>query len=176
MILNPNSDPVFTSKDLIREIYKGNLELISKAHIEYNTDIDYLSYIEFINENNLNDWPVPQPYFGNTKTKEDLDKSCQNNWYISEEYKNFNIKEYLLSLCSSKSEIERVTKELELYEKYNMIPILNFLKYLVDIMRQNNILWGVGRGSSVASFCLYLLGVHKINSIKYDLDIEEFLR
>jgi len=34
----------------------------------------------------------------------------------------------------------------------------------------------VGRGSSVASYCLYLLGVHKINSLKFDLDIKEFLK
>jgi DNA polymerase III alpha subunit len=43
-------------------------------------------------------------------------------------------------------------------------------------MRKHNIVWGVGRGSSVASYVLYLIGVHKINSMYYDLDIEEFLR
>ena len=57
-----------------------------------------------------------------------------------------------------------------------MIEVLKYLKYLVDTMRQHKILWGVGRGSSVASFCLYLLGVHRINSLKYNLDITEFLR
>jgi DNA polymerase III alpha subunit len=43
-------------------------------------------------------------------------------------------------------------------------------------MRSNNIVWGVGRGSSVASYVLYLLGVHKVDSIKYGLDIREFLK
>ena len=57
-----------------------------------------------------------------------------------------------------------------------MMDLLRFLKYMVDKFRENTILWGVGRGSSVASYCLYLLGVHKINSLKYDLDIKEFLR
>jgi DNA polymerase III alpha subunit len=38
------------------------------------------------------------------------------------------------------------------------------------------VLWGVGRGSSVASYCLYILGVHKVDSIKYELDIHEFLK
>jgi DNA polymerase III alpha subunit len=48
--------------------------------------------------------------------------------------------------------------------------------YLVDFMRENKIVWGVGRGSSVASYVLYLIGVHKIDSIQYDLDWTEFLR
>jgi len=50
------------------------------------------------------------------------------------------------------------------------------MKYLVDLMRENNIVWGVGRGSSVSSFVLFLIGIHRINSIYYDLDVEEFLK
>jgi len=48
--------------------------------------------------------------------------------------------------------------------------------YLVDFMRENEIVWGVGRGSSVASYVLYLIGVHRIDSIKFGLDWREFLR
>jgi DNA polymerase III alpha subunit len=69
-----------------------------------------------------------------------------------------------------------VGKELLLYQKRDMFVLLQYLKYLVDTMRANNIVWGVGRGSSVASFVLFLLGVHKINSLYYDLPIEEFLK
>ena len=54
--------------------------------------------------------------------------------------------------------------------------VLKFLVYLIDIMRSNNIVWGVGRGSSVSSYVLYLLGVHKVDSIKYGLDITDFLK
>jgi DNA polymerase III alpha subunit len=43
-------------------------------------------------------------------------------------------------------------------------------------MRANNIVWGVGRGSSVASYVLFLIGIHKVDSLYYDLPIEEFLR
>jgi len=50
------------------------------------------------------------------------------------------------------------------------------LKYLVDVMKENHVIWGVGRGSSVASYVLYLLGVHRIDSIYYELDPAEFLR
>ena len=55
-------------------------------------------------------------------------------------------------------------------------PILQLLVYIIDIMRKNNLVWGVGRGSSVASYVLYLLGVHKVDSYKYSLDIKEFLK
>jgi len=48
--------------------------------------------------------------------------------------------------------------------------------YIVDMMRKNNLVWGVGRGSSVASYVLYLIGIHKIDSLKYNLNIEEFLK
>jgi hypothetical protein len=48
--------------------------------------------------------------------------------------------------------------------------------YLVDFMRENKIVWGVGRGSSVASYILYIIGVHKVNSIQYGLDFHEFMR
>jgi len=63
-----------------------------------------------------------------------------------------------------------------LFKSHAMMDVLQFLKYMVDTLRENNIVWGVGRGSSVASYVLYLLGVHKVNSIKYNLDPTEFLR
>ena len=63
-----------------------------------------------------------------------------------------------------------------LFQEREAFDLLRYLKYLVDTMRKNNIVWGVGRGSSVASYVLYLIGVHKINSMYYDLDIAEFLK
>ncbi len=57
-----------------------------------------------------------------------------------------------------------------------MLVLLKTMKYIVDTLRENNIVWGVGRGSSVASYVLFLLGVHKIDSVKYDLPIEEFFK
>jgi hypothetical protein len=54
--------------------------------------------------------------------------------------------------------------------------IVSAALYALFTMRENKIVWGVGRGSSVASYVLFLIGVHKINSIKYNLDINEFLK
>lgn len=100
----------------------------------------------------------------------------QSNWYMPQEYKNLDIAEYVLGLCKTQEELQRVGQELLLYQERNMFDLLRYLKYLVDTMRKNNIVWGVGRGSSVASYVLYLLGVHHINSLYYDLPIEEFLK
>lgn len=173
MFLNELNQPVFSSKDLIEEIYKGNIEKISESIVN-ETDSDILKYLEFINNFNLLDWPIPQIQETFTQTQENYNIRNQQKWFMPQEYYEIDIKKLLISCCNSELEINRVNEELILFEKYNIIIVLKFLKYFVDTMRKNNILWGVGRGSSVASFCLYLLGVHKINSLKYNLDINEF--
>jgi DNA polymerase III alpha subunit len=63
-----------------------------------------------------------------------------------------------------------------MYQERNLFDLLRYLKYLVDTMRQNQIIWGVGRGSSLASYVLYLMGIHRIDSMLYELDPAEFLR
>jgi DNA polymerase III alpha subunit len=92
------------------------------------------------------------------------------------EYRELDIAKYVLGLCQTDAELQRVGKELLSYQERDMFVLLQYLKYLVDTMRANNIVWGVGRGSCVASFVLFLIGVHKINSLYYDLPIEEFLK
>jgi DNA polymerase III alpha subunit len=107
---------------------------------------------------------------------EEFDHRNQSNWLMADEYKNLDIAEYMLSLCKSEAALQRVGEELLLYQARDLFDLLRYLKFLVDIMKQNNLIWGVGRGSSVASYVLYLLGVHRIDSLHYNLDIAEFLR
>ena len=103
-------------------------------------------------------------------------KRNQSNWHMPQRYKDLDIAKYLLDLCRTDAELQRVGKELLLYQDRDMFDLLRFLVYIVDVMRENDIVWGVGRGSSVASYVLYLIGVHKIDSLYYDLSVEEFLR
>ncbi len=98
-----------------------------------------------------------------------------SNWFIPQEYKNMDIEGFLVDQCP-KQHYDRLIAELELFRKNNMIPMLKTMKYIVDTLRANGVIWGVGRGSSVASYVLYLIGVHKIDSIKYNLPIEEFFK
>ena len=105
-----------------------------------------------------------------------FDNVCQSEWFMPDEYKNMDIYSWLEQRCETTEQVERLDEEFKEFENRNMLPLLQYMKYLVDFMRENNIVWGVGRGSSVSSFVLYLIGVHRINPIHFDLDWREFLR
>jgi hypothetical protein len=107
---------------------------------------------------------------------EEFDERFQSKWRMPNEYKELDIAEHILSLCTQDYELQRVGEELLLFQERDAFDLLRYMKYLIDTLRKNNVVWGVGRGSSVASYVLFLLGVHKINSIYYQLDIEEFLK
>lgn len=113
------------------------------------------------------------PYLGAIEL---FDGKQQANWYMPNEYKNLDIAKWVLDQCHTDEEIQRVGKELLMYQERNLLVLLQFMKYFVDHLREHNIGWGVGRGSSVSSYVLFLIGVHKINALYYDLDINEFLK
>jgi DNA polymerase III alpha subunit len=106
---------------------------------------------------------------------EQFDQIQQSKWHMPQQYQELDIVKYILDLCATDEELTRVGHELVLYADRNLIDLLRYMKYFVDTMRENNVVWGIGRGSSTASYVLYLLSVHKIDSIKFGLDISEFL-
>ena len=107
---------------------------------------------------------------------EQFDQRNQSQWRMPEEYRKLDIARWLLDECATDPELQRVADELMLFQERDLFDLLRWLKYFVDTMRKHKVVWGVGRGSSVASYVLYLIGVHKINSMYYDLDISEFLK
>jgi len=106
----------------------------------------------------------------------DWDNLQQRNWHMPEKYKQLDIAEHVIAMCDTDEKLQRVGHELLLYQERGLFDLLRYLKYLVDVMHDNHVIWGVGRGSSVASYVLYSLGVHRIDSMYYDLDVGEFLR
>ena len=125
----------------------------------------------------LDQYPELIRYVGSNDIKMNVfDREHQAQWHMPDEYKNLDIAEYILSLCSTEAELQRVGHELLLYQERDLFNLLRYLKYLVDVMTENRVIWGVGRGSSVASYVLYKLGVHRIDSMFYNLEPEEFLR
>lgn len=159
---------IYTEQDIF-ELYLANPDIKLK-----NTFVN--SKIQFNEELYLNDIPELIEYTVSNLTVEEFDTQCQNTWHFPEEYINFDIATFVLDQCKNEAELQRAGEELLLYQQRDMFILLRYLKYLVDTMRKHNIVWGVGRGSSVASFVLYLIGVHKINSLYYDLSIDEFLK
>lgn len=107
---------------------------------------------------------------------EEFDQRNQSQWFMPDSYRELDIAEYVLGVCTNDAELQRCGQELLLYQERGLFDLLRYLKYLVDVMTENRLIWGVGRGSSVASYVLYKLGVHKIDSLYYDLDPVEFLR
>jgi DNA polymerase III alpha subunit len=103
----------------------------------------------------------------------------QRIWNMPEKYQDLDIQEYLInrmSLCSNPEYAIRLSHELDLFEQYNLLDLLRYMKYMTDIFRKNNVVWGVGRGSSVASLCLFLLDVHCVDPVAYDISFDEFLK
>lgn len=149
----------YSESQLISGILKFGPSIIPKVLV----NIDSIKlYADRVEKEKLR-YPIPSKF---------IDIS---DWMIPQKYKNMDIENFLIDQCP-KENLNRLAEELELYRKNNMIPVLKTMKYLVDTLRENNIVWGVGRGSSVSSYILFLLGVHKIDSVKYDLPIEEFFK
>lgn len=165
-IMSLSADEIF---DLL---YEGKIESIKNIHTNI-ASAEKFNSSKRINKDSFGEIKVYQEPLVDVKA---FDSNNQKNWFMPMEYINLNIELWLLDQCSSETETNRVKEELELFRQYKMIDVLKFLKYLVDTMRSNQIVWGVGRGSSVASYCLFLIGVHKINPIQYSLDIKEFLK
>lgn len=101
----------------------------------------------------------------------------RNTWLMPKAYQNLDIAAWVLKQCNgNETELQRCGHELLEYAARDLLPLLKYLKYLVDTMNAAGVVWGVGRGSSTASFVLYKIGVHRIDSIKYDLPLEEFFK
>ena len=165
--------PRFADRDIIDLIYKGNKNKIGQIFAESSADVKLFNKIM----EDLRGGIQINEYQPMNIEQEEFDGILQKEWFMPAKYKNLNIEEYLSTIVSVKSpEWKVVSEELDEFKKRNMYPLLQFLVYLVDFMRENNIVWGVGRGSSVASYVLYAIGIHKINPIQYGLDWREFLR
>jgi len=173
MIIKTDSNgiPRFTKQNLLDMIYSGNID---KCHVVLcDPDDDITQFNQEMEKQGMAGLHMYIPLDVDQKT---FDNVCQNEWFMPEKYKNISLLAYFGNMDLSKEQKDRAFEELGAYRDRNMWDLLRFMIYLVDYMRENGIVWGVGRGSSVSSYLLYLIGVHKIDSMKYGLDWREFLR
>jgi DNA polymerase III alpha subunit len=159
---------ILSENDLCDLYMRDPTRTLKKAYTESNISLDDILYIE--------SKPELIEYIDSNLSIEDFDNNNQSNWYMPKEYVELDIAKFVLDQCANEAELQRAGEELILFQERNMFVLLQYLKYLVDTMRKHKIVWGVGRGSSVASFVLFLLGVHRINSLYYDLSIDEFIK
>lgn len=161
---------IFSEPDIFNFIMQGRIlsdlkGMLVDSEVNVETAVKYLDQA-----------PELLHYVSDTISVEEFDSKQQTSWHMPDEYKQLDIAEYVLHLCSTPEQLQRCGEELLLFQERNLFNLLRYLKYLVDTMRSNNIIWGVGRGSSTASYILFKLGIHRIDSLFYQLDIAEFLR
>lgn len=173
MKTNKFGEIVLDEQDLCDLVMQGR-EPWRMKDVTVSTDLDIKSMIHVLEEpDQLITWTFSTD---ESQSVPDYDALRQTQWYMPDEYKNMDIAAHVLTLCKSQEQLQRAGQELLMFQERGLFDLLRYLKYLVDVMRDNQVIWGVGRGSSVASYVLYLLGVHKIDSMYYDLDPREFLR
>jgi hypothetical protein len=173
MQTNKFGETVLSEDDLCDLVMQGrNITELDCVTVEPDLDLaTLLSHIE--DADSLRTWRKPEQ---RDLTIAEFDRERQNQWFMTPEYRDMDIAQHVLDLCETPEQLQRVGEELLLFQEHELFDLLRYLHYLVTTMRENSIIWGVGRGSSVASYVLYLLGVHRIDSMFYDLDPREFLR
>ena len=163
--------PRFSNKDLIDMIYSGHVDKCHVVLCDSSDDVD--KFNTAMREQGLTELTTYVPI---DVEQNEFDNALQSEWFMPDKYKDMDISKYLQDKCKTQEELVRYFEEYAEFNKREMLPLLRYMVYLVDFMRENNIVWGVGRGSSVASYVLYLIGVHRVNSIQFGLDWREFLR
>jgi len=167
MRLDQFSNPVFNEQDIFEALYKGQ-NLSPAMMVDITEETESLE--------NIAGFKFTQPYPEDLEvTVAEYDAVCQSSWNMPAEYKDMDIESFLVSQCP-KENYQRLVDELNAYSDRNMLDLLRWLKYFVDTSTKEGVVWGIGRGSSVASYVLYLIGVHSVDSVKYNLDWQEFLR
>ena len=154
-----SQDEIFT---LIMQGIDTN-NLFVEQDMELNFSLRNLESLDFRIYKKIND-------------ESDFHTTNQKKWLIPLSYKELDIEELLYSLCSTDKQHNRIAIELNKFKEYGLLDVLRYMKYMVDLFKDKHIVWGVGRGSSVASYCLFLIGCHCIDSLKYDIQFDEFLK
>lgn len=124
------------------------------------------------------------PKINRVRTKTEL-RPLDFTWNIPPEYSNIDLKDYLVRKLDEDGiddpvqimkRINRIIHELQAYESLMLSDVLHCLIFVVDTFIKHNIVWGIGRGSSVSSYVLYLIGVHDIDSVLFNLPFTDFIK
>ncbi len=119
--------------------------------------------------------------------KEDLN-DIDNHWNIPKEFNDIDIFQWILQKLQDLKDtkelnqlkydirLERAMVEYKEFKRLKLFPLLRTLLYIINTFERDNVVWGPGRGSSVSSYILYLIGVHDVDSVTYDLNVSDFMK
>lgn len=166
-IIDDNGNVVYFTDSLIEMLYNGEIP----SEILYpQDDPDVVAFNKFSYEN-LDDiyYTLPTSIKTTQERKED--------WFYPDRYDEINLYEYFEKLIDNNDlQKNRIYQEINLYKEKGFEKFLRFCIFLSDKIKENDWVIGVGRGSSCASYLLFLLKIHLVDSLKYNLDIKEFLK
>ena len=169
MRLDKYGNPIFNSQDVFSLIYQGKREYLKDIFADLDIDLQTLETVA--------EFKFLHPLIEDQSINE-YDYTSQQQWFMPDAYKQLDIEDYIFNKIDINNNIQatRVAEELLEFKNRDMYNLLRWLVYFVETCIKEEIVWGVGRGSSVSSYVLYLIGVHKIDSLKYNLNWADFLR
>lgn len=163
--------PILNSEQLVHLLLQGNN--INRLTVSPDEDIELFKKYQYeLLENTIVFENIPDE----SLSFDEFHEQCSNTWIFPERYQQIDVLAWLHDKCNTQQQHDRVDQEYTRYQERDLVMLLRLFIYLVDYMRENRFLWGVGRGSSVSSYILYLIGIHRVDSIKYQLDINDYLK
>ena len=109
----------------------------------------------------------------------------EQQWVLPSAYRTLDVIDYLFKahdvlfghLANDEREARetRLAEELILFKQHQLIDVLRTIIWIINTLSAADTVWGVGRGSSVSSYVLFVIGVHDVDSYSYQLDIADFL-
>lgn len=109
-------------------------------------------------------------------------------WNIPDHYRSLSMGDIINHLMDRQDELidpddpsyerrlSRIHQEMVEYNRTDRLDVIKLMMYIVDELTKQGIVWGVGRGSSASSYVLYLIGVHDVDSVAYDLNFNDFMK
>jgi DNA polymerase III alpha subunit len=107
-------------------------------------------------------------------------------WQLPDEYRDLDLtlrvvddldrltKELNYTSLETTHACARIAKEMIEINRRGMQEFMRTVVYVLDTFRKNGVVWGVGRGSSCASYILFVLGLHAVDCLRLDVPLEEF--
>ena len=134
MIQNKFGEMIFSESDVCDLVMQGrDLDSLRGMLVDPSVNIEQvIRYVE--NYNGTLSYPVLQ---ADNVSVPAFDLAQQKNWHMPDHYKNMDIAQHVLALCQTEDELQRCGQELLLYQARDLFPLLQYLTYLVDVMRDN---------------------------------------